>query len=132
MLAGDEPLTQKVPGNQHSYIFPYPLKLGKQVHVSLQRQPAERGGGEGHIHSRALTEPYEVSTLTWLKSLLDIHHNKSNRSFFPLRSYCDTGISAGQTITGTAQEMILFFRTVSDYYQGFSAELTFVPQEGCR
>ncbi|XP_050704792.1 uncharacterized protein LOC126990276 isoform X10 [Eriocheir sinensis] len=46
--------------------------------------------------------------------------------------YCGTDITAGQTFTGTGQEMILYFRAISNNLRrGWSAQLTFVPQPGC-
>ncbi|XP_050714123.1 protein SpAN-like [Eriocheir sinensis] len=46
--------------------------------------------------------------------------------------YCGTDITAGQTFTGTGQEMVLYFRAISNNIRrGWSAQLTFVPQPGC-
>ncbi|XP_050707813.1 zinc metalloproteinase nas-38-like isoform X1 [Eriocheir sinensis] len=46
--------------------------------------------------------------------------------------YCGTDITAGQTFTGTGQEMVLYFRAINNNIRrGWSAQLTFVPQPGC-
>ncbi|XP_063842424.1 protein SpAN-like isoform X2 [Scylla paramamosain] len=47
--------------------------------------------------------------------------------------YCDTDIVNGQSFTGTSREMILYFRAKSYYYRkGWSANVTFVKQDGCK
>ncbi|KAK8400274.1 hypothetical protein O3P69_003168 [Scylla paramamosain] len=45
--------------------------------------------------------------------------------------FCGTSITPGTSFTGTGREMVLYFRTKSDYYTGWSADLTFEKQEGC-
>ncbi|KAK8400468.1 hypothetical protein O3P69_003258 [Scylla paramamosain] len=45
--------------------------------------------------------------------------------------FCGTDIAPGRSFTTTGQEMILYFRTRSNRYTGWSADLTFEKQEGC-
>ncbi|XP_068229046.1 blastula protease 10-like [Palaemon carinicauda] len=43
--------------------------------------------------------------------------------------YCGTDIAVGTEFTSPSNQMILYFKTVSDYYPGWSIDVTFVPNK---
>ncbi|XP_042222256.1 blastula protease 10-like, partial [Homarus americanus] len=46
-------------------------------------------------------------------------------------AYCDQEIAVGTSFTSVGQELNLFFQTRTNYYEGWSAEVTFIPVPGC-
>ncbi|XP_045101480.1 blastula protease 10-like [Portunus trituberculatus] len=42
-------------------------------------------------------------------------------------SYCDQDITAGQSFSSTGKQMVLYFETMSSYYRGWAANVTFIP-----
>ncbi|MPC47786.1 Protein SpAN [Portunus trituberculatus] len=52
--------------------------------------------------------------------------------YYGFKSFCGTDIASGRSITSTGRDMILYFRTKSNFYTGWSAELTFEKQEDCQ
>ncbi|XP_045110776.1 blastula protease 10-like isoform X3 [Portunus trituberculatus] len=45
--------------------------------------------------------------------------------------FCSDQIQPGRSFIGTGREMVLYFRTKTNYRTGWSADLTFEKQEGC-
>jgi len=45
--------------------------------------------------------------------------------------YCDTMISAGQEFTSSNGKMILYFKTGTNYYSGWSADVSFIASSSC-
>lgn len=45
--------------------------------------------------------------------------------------FCGTDIASGKSFTSTGRDLVLYFRTKSNYYKGWSAEVTFIKQDGC-
>ncbi|XP_050714830.1 uncharacterized protein LOC126997653 isoform X2 [Eriocheir sinensis] len=54
-----------------------------------------------------------------------------NESLYSGEVYCDREIYPGQVFTSSSTDLILYFKTQTDYFPGWAASITFTPIDGC-
>ncbi|KAK8400259.1 hypothetical protein O3P69_003158 [Scylla paramamosain] len=54
-----------------------------------------------------------------------------SHSLYSGEVYCDKEISSGQIFTSSSGDLVLYFKTQTDYFPGWAASVTFNPISGC-